>query len=185
MPWKVIGQQVLITLVSAVVLAILAYVWNWTTSGGLVRAIGGVTDSPGIATIPKGAVVAFDLNSGCPHGWVPYRKSAGRFIVGVGQHSTRDKAGKEIEKLRIGEIGGHRTHTLMDDEMPLHKHDMVWGQRHDLAHEKNIKAEGNSFYTKGMLYGYIMEQDTGSAGKSKSHNNMPPYIALLYCTSAD
>ena len=71
----------------------------------LLAAISGVGGAVaarwGAVTVPRGAVVAFDLEGACPDGWRPHELSAGRFIRGVDSNPERNPA-----TLFRGEGGG-------------------------------------------------------------------------------
>src|SRR5207249_9947666 len=116
------GREIAIGVVSAVVLACLGLGWNWLSSGGLVRFLGGATPADvegivnrlatsGIAAsaalainrteLPDGAVIAFDRPGGCPEGWEPEDAAVGSAIVGVG--ATRiDATGEPLVGTEYG-----------------------------------------------------------------------------------
>ena len=103
----------------------------------------------------SGAVVAFNLAS-CPPGWSEYTSARDRTIIGSGSSYSR------------GATGGASTHILTIAEMPSHSHaDQSWSQAY----------QGWSGVGMGAPY----STNTGSTGGSQPHNNMQPYIALLYC----
>jgi hypothetical protein len=43
--WKGVSEKVVVGLIVAAVLGALALLWNWGSSGGLVRALGGGTSA--------------------------------------------------------------------------------------------------------------------------------------------
>ena len=121
-------------------------------------------------TIPTGTVLAFDRTT-CPKGWEEYIKAAGRTIVGASQRS-----GSKTQR-NVGEQGGEELHKLTVEELPVHDH--------------NIKGAAS-----GKILGWYESSPVGamphedsklnspynwSAGGNQAHNNMPPYVVLLYC----
>lgn len=82
-----------------------------------------------------------------------------RFLLGAGDTYSN------------GSTGGSATHTLTIDEMPSHTHSQsmaaavgAWGQ---------TGSDLRGVWTEWTKY-----QDTLSAGGSKAHNNMPPYLVV-------
>lgn len=129
----------------------------------------GFVDRVSTQVLPAGSVITVDNRNGCPRGWVAHQASQGRFIIGVG--------GQEgLIAKPYGQVGGSETHTLTIAEMPEHAHTMLWG-RTDIQSEGR-KAVGNDVRS-GLPARDI--QSTLSNGEGRSHNNMPPYIALYFC----
>jgi hypothetical protein len=112
--WASIREKVFVGVITAVVLGALTLLWNWSSSGGIVRALGGITQADAEAIVkrlalagppgpagqagppgatgpsgiaPPGAVVAFATE--CPTGWTPFVEGTGRFIVGAGDQFHR------------------------------------------------------------------------------------------------
>ena len=108
--------------------------------------------------IPSGAVMAFDL-TGCPDGWSEYTSARDRTIIGSGSSYTR------------GATGGEATHTLTVAEMPSHRHSFGANSG---PWDGVSRPLGWSLQTPSTHY-------TAYTGGGAAHNNMQPYIALLYC----
>jgi hypothetical protein len=97
---KEIGVGVL----SAIVIAGIGVIWNGLSGGGMIHALGGVTQADleiiarriSVADVPAGAVMAFDRPKDCPEGWEPEDDAAGSAIVGIGAHLT-GASGNPIE----------------------------------------------------------------------------------------
>ena len=88
-----------------------------------------------------------------------------RFLLGCG------------DTYKTGEMGGESTHTLTVDEMPTHRHQVV----------NNLDGHQLNFNDSGMLgdggHGISLYENwdnmrTSYVGGNKSHNNMPPYLAV-------
>ena len=89
-----------------------------------------------------------------------------------------------LTKRRYRDLGGEETQTLLIDQMPNHKHKVHaikgdyepgarlmhrWIEKPQKGHEDNPVVRTDDF------------RYTEPTGESKSHNNMPPYIALYFC----
>ena len=112
-------------------------------------------------SIPSGAVLAFNL-AGCPDGWSEYTSAQDRTIIGSGSSYS------------FGDVGGASTHTLTIAEMPAHTHTDSF--------LSGIGGEGGTPHSLTRTAGaswYATNSD--SNGGNQPHNNMQPYIALLYC----
>lgn len=138
----------------------------------------------------SGAVVAFDLEAGCPIGWQSFDAAASRVIVGVGQGAI-DRPGDTdllLTNRNNRDFGGEEAVKLSLDQMPTHSHSVL-----DSGHVHGaLWADGRS----GQDFGWDDDRgtrgsvETGKAvtgitlatsGEGRSHNNMPPYIALYFC----
>ena len=122
---------------------------------GVCRSDG--TGCPGF--IPSGAVMAFDLAS-CPPGWTEYTSARDRTIIGSGSSYSR------------GATGGETSHTLSVAEMPSHSHSVS---------ALYPGGDGNDYGIFGSNGYWLVGVESSNQGGSAPHNNMQPYIALLYC----
>lgn len=123
---------------------------------GVCRTDG--TGCPNFDTIPAGAVMSFDLTS-CPSGWSEYTSARDRTIIGSGSSYSR------------GATGGASTHTLTIAEMPSHRH---------TNYDRGRYSHGD-VQVAGSLVGVVSASYSSYEGGNQPHNNMQPYIALLYC----
>jgi len=126
------------------------------------------TSEMGGTSVPAGAIMAFNLSS-CPSGWTEFTNARGRVVVG------KNPSDPSFDSLQ--ETGGEKTHTLTVSEMPQHRHTVFtmvsWGNGNSI--NPGTGGQGwPGFAGNGMFTDY--------QGSSSSHNNLQPYISLLYCT---
>ncbi len=116
---------------------------------------------------PAGAIMAFNLAS-CPVGWSEFTNARGRTVVGL---SASDA---EFNLLR--ESGGSKTQSLTIAQMPRHRHTLY------TAAQKSTGG-GPGYYNgfTGTVGLNTHAGNSGYAGSGASHNNLQPYITLLYC----
>lgn len=120
--------------------------------------------------IPKGMIAAFRLPE-CPRGWTAYTLAQGRAVIGVGE-------GSGLSRRTLEQVGGAENHTLSVDEMPAHNH---------VASPYIYALRVTGSYTAKSIDATPGEPNLASKGEIKStgggqpHNNMPPFVALLYC----
>lgn len=120
--------------------------------------------------MPKGAILAFNRTE-CPDGWKVFNEGNGRFLVGIG-----NSAGLRTKNLL--EIGGEDEHVLLIDEMPNHKHETV--EAGDPSNSSwGVSGPRNGRH--GVRWENFQTSYTGPVGGSKPHNNLPPYVGVLFC----
>ena len=159
----------------------LAWIDKWSSVlvrvivlGGLLAAgVAATTDtadgiSRGLMEVPAGAVVAFDLDR-CPDGWAVHDDAAGRFVVGVGG------------EYGLGDTGGLAEVVLKIEQMPSHLH------RNPVRRDGDAPPAPYRLETagQGAAYGGRHNRPTEAVGGGQPHNNMPPYVALRFCTKVD
>lgn len=119
-------------------------------------------------TVPKGTVSAFNLSS-CPNGWLEFKEGFGRVLLGVG-------SGKGLtDRKKILEIGGQESVILTESQMPSHYHEIP--SRGNSGHEVVFAVQASSL---GEYNGDYARR-TDSRGGGQAHENMPPFITLLFC----
>lgn len=80
------------------------------------------------------------------------------------------------EAFEAGSTGGEAEHTLTVDELPVHKHEFLrpqWYSGDDISGSNQYAAYGTTSSTVHTSKG-----ETDDAGGDRSHNNMPPYLAV-------
>jgi len=140
---------------------------------GDLKLAGDLTDQTGVLlTLPPGAVVPFALAS-CPAGWTAYLPARGRTVIGLGGIGagvlTASTATTNADTLQG--LGGEDRHVLTVAEMPSHSHQLGTVPPYD--------AGGG--YSGGGWFGDPTTLTTTSTGGNEPHNNMPLFVALLYC----
>ena len=132
-------------------------------------------DPPPPAAVPVGAVVAFDSEEGCPVGWDLYDDAEGRFIVGVGRHSTHNEYGNEVPPMRVGDIGGENQTRLVIPNIPSHDHQIP---------SRGSGSREEEWALQATDQGEISDRHrrmTSITGEGAPFDIMPPFIALLLC----
>ena len=127
--------------------------------------------------VPGSAVVAFD-SAECPTGWTEYGLAEGRFIIGVGRHSAYNRYGKEVPAKALRDREGEDRVQLDIEHMPRHRHrnptapgsEAVWALPIARGQERGDYANHG--------------RPTDFEGNGEPHDNMPPYVALQFCTPA-
>lgn len=114
--------------------------------------------------VPSGAVMAFDLAS-CPPGWSLYAAANGKVIVGL--------SSSDSEFNSLGKTGGEKSHALSIAEMPSHTHNYIGGRGGPYSSYGAYSADPAAY----MYTTY----STGARGGSGAHNNLQPYVTLIYC----
>jgi hypothetical protein len=170
---KVFGKQMALGLVGVFVLA-LGWLWGWIAGGGLTRAAG---------AIPAGAVVAFDLKTGCPAGWKDLDEAVGRMVVGADPPDwsgarNLDENGKPLTARQFRVAGGTESKALDPKNLPA-----MTLQSEDLK-LVDVSDSGNASVTaivrtlNNVGKTNIQSQLPGS---DQPIDKMPPYIPLMYC----
>jgi len=109
-----------------------------------------------------------------PGEWIEAQEFSGRFLLGAG------------DAYAAGSEGGEAAVALTLDEMPRHRHEVVWNSGHTISLNKYqsgpIPPNDNRYripFTKDGKPGNNM--NTTFVGKGARHNNMPPYRVVFFC----
>lgn len=159
------GEKVGVAVISAIILGALALVWNFASSGGLVKALGGVPKAEleamighphpaapalaPVAAMPKDAVVAFDMPGACPEGWSTFAEAQSRAIVGAFFGSGfvaglgADERREQLTEYKYRQHGGEEMVALTVEQFPSHLHAL------QLHYAYNF-AQGNAFILTGQ-----------------------------------
>ena len=94
--------------------------------------------------------------------WIAF--AAGKMLVGFDSGDTDFDTAEET--------GGSKTHTLTEDEMPSHHHDLMLGGASS-GPRTHISVDT---FNDGHSYSGSNGEATENAGSGDAHNNLPPYI---------
>lgn len=200
--WDEIRDKVVIGIISAVALGGLTLIWNWASSGGVVRAFGGVTQreldaalknisgvpgppgpkgEPGTSANLPNAVIAFESHQ-CPPGWSLFSDAMGRSIIGadpIGWTGGRnlDENNHPLSSRDFRATGGAEKHTLRREELPAISLSVTVPSPDQSGVDK-YNAGGHNYpvITKGST-----TVQTAPLGNAQEIQRMIPFIALLYC----
>ena len=137
---------------------------------------------------PDDAILIVDDADGCPTGWTDMASSdPAKFAGRMPLAAIRSEDPNNPYLYRVA--AGDPSHTLKTEELPGHRHRVVWsggGNDHTITlNRARGDAPNDSQYqlmTNGAESGqagrHIMTTEVGSGSP---HNNMPPYIALYFC----
>ena len=132
-----------------------------------------------------GIVIASTVMCGdLPGGWRSFTQASGRFIVGNDGRSDWHAVLDDGEL--VFATGGEEQVALSIPEMPSHDHDAeTRGDSaevfvHVSGHADGVQLLRNNGTGIGLHYDHT--HDIPTEGGSQPHNNMPPYIALHWCT---
>lgn len=134
----------------------------------------------------SGAVVAFDLEEGCPVGWTNVSefegvRFAGRTLVAAGP--AIDRGIYKTQERSFDDQGGQEQVSLGTKQMPKHAHDHENSQVLD-GGNWSLQEGSKTFNPNGggrATSGYAGGDDNIDHGESYPHENMPPFIALNFC----
>jgi microcystin-dependent protein len=159
-----------------------------------VKITGDLNVSGKLNILPAGVIVAFN-SATAPAGWALCDGTngtpdlRGRFILGAGP-------GTNLTNRPLGDKGGLEKVLLNIKEMPHHNHEIeVWGdpngepktagktafkltdrQHHQFKSWENTGRDRNSSGNRSVT----IHSTGGENGVTKSHENMPPFYALMY-----
>ena len=183
-------QNIITSVVSAVILAVLITVWSWIDRGGLISALQGVTKenfqehkNSHNDAIPAGAIIMTTLEcAALGKNWKILPNSGGRFPLAAG--SGKDINGVTYNfPLDATDTRGEYEHTLSVNTLPKHDHieSQITASKQSGDERRRI-AENHQGVWGGSWGSDHLVLYTESEGEGKAHNNLPPYIILNFCT---
>lgn len=123
---------------------------------------GGDADTTAIlkAVYPVGAIyiATASTSPASLFGFGTWSRIQGQFLLGASSSYP------------VNSTGGEATHTLTEDEIPVHRHSIY--NYNASGSTSGVYAHTVGGYTAGS------SADTSPAGGGKAHNNMPPYVAV-------
>ena len=181
-------RQIVLGAAGSFLLILAIAIWGWISAGGLVRGLGGVSqtqlayaieametkvkdssaEQSEIAGLLANVVILTDQECKVfgPN-WKRYEKMDGRFPLGAGQ--TKDTRG-ESPAFTVGQARGAYQHELTESEMPSHTHSF-----HGSRGDRVVDDWDNEWGHRNQ------RRETEPAGEGEPHNNMPPYFVVNFC----
>lgn len=133
---------------------------------GEIRAFSYLAVPDGWIPMDGGSILAADypdLAAVVPPAWLVgddifLPDMLGRALVGSGSGYT------------LGDIGGEESHVLTTPEIPAHTH----------TYQISVVTADIKGELPAPALDALAPASTGSAGSDQAHNNMPPYLAIVY-----
>ncbi|WP_146172493.1 hypothetical protein [Mesorhizobium helmanticense] len=130
--------------------------------------------------LPTGAVVAFDLPSGCPDGFTNVGvqdsdRFAGRSIIAAGPRVDRDLGQKTVRR-NFNDQGGLEEFTLTSDEIPPLSFSLSVSEAR--TGRDKVEAGGDDY---GVVSARQVELQGSTQGTGNPFPTISPFIALHYC----
>jgi hypothetical protein len=131
------------------------------------------------ASVPKGAVVAFDLSTGCPAGWSRVQDLNGRVIVGAGQGQPN------LTPRDFRDRGGSETLNLTKAQLPKERIGFAYAEVNDAMRENRSSyhlvvsvgvAQANTRSADGPTIRF-----TEPLGEGAPVRIEVPFVALYFC----
>ena len=99
--------------------------------------------------------------------------SEGRYLAGIGTGSDKNGGQETISEGSNSDTIGEYKHTLIEDEMPRHDHDISTTRRRYGRTNSSSKDQSGPFDPATPVH-----VSTSFEGDSQSHNNTPPYFGV-------
>lgn len=128
---------------------------------------------PSGSGFPSGGIIIWSgASDAVPSGWALCDGANGtpdlrdRFVVGAGSTYA------------VGAKGGEAVHTLTENEMPRHRHDLPGEVGYNWLYEDS--SQGHKLWIASDDPHDAPDPETHYTGGNQPHNNLPPYYALCY-----
>ena len=122
---------------------------------------------------PSGGIIIWSgASDAVPSGWALCDGAngtpdlRGRFVVGAGGTYA------------VGASGGEAVHTLTENEMPRHRHDLPGEIGYNWLYDDS--SQGQRLWIASDDPHDVPDPETDYTGGGQPHNNLPPYYALCY-----
>lgn len=100
--------------------------------------------------------------------------------------------GPGLSNRSLGEVAGEESHTLLSTEMPQHNHLLQGASAPGTTRDtsgallaKEASGQTAVYAPSGSPDVAMSPLSIANAGGSQPHNNMPPYLVLLYCIALE
>lgn len=124
--------------------------------------------------LTKGALLVWNRPANeIPEGWEEATEFRGRMPFGYTPSDGDFDA--------VGKTGGAKSHTLLQEEMPVHTHG--YGDIYFAESGGSVPLPGGRGHNGSTDYdnsGWEINRTTASAGSGRAHNNMSPYRIVLF-----
>ncbi|QIY83417.1 hypothetical protein HER18_07675 [Chryseobacterium sp. NEB161] len=117
-----------------------------------------------------GMILRYDqpLSVAPPAGWVDWNPAGEQGRVWVSRSETDGDFG-------LGSTGGEKTHQLIENEMPAHKHNYT-----DVSNNMFGGPDQSTGFDGGNVRFKLRTVETESKGGNQAHNNLQPYVAVRF-----
>jgi hypothetical protein len=143
-----------------------------------------VTSVAQSATVPSGAVIAFDSPIGCPAGWRAYDLASGRFLIGAGKPTDLS-----LTSYAYRTIGGAEKIQLTQPQLPPFTITYPVFRSNEFSLQ-NSGYPGYRFIGQAAreaasgASGILTSEQSDPVGKGQYIDIRPPFVAMLFCVKA-
>ena len=172
---------------------------RWSTSARQQKRMNITFPGTIVASVPTGMVGYYRATPSESKGLLDYIYPVGSIYLSYSHVSPAELFGGTWVRIEnaflwattpggtIGQTGGESTHKLTVNELPSHKHDIVWNDTNpqlvSLSANKSTASDATA-YQQGYRTSYAVSNVypdsfiASETGGGAAHNNMPPYIQI-------